>query len=305
MARPSKYPPELRERAVRLVFGVQGRVPAVSSRRSGRSRRSWGSARRRRCASGCGRPRSTAAVRPGKTSEEIAEIRELKKENRRAAAGQRDPEVGLGFLRGGARPPTPVLSRLHRRAPRGVRGRADLPRAHRARRARSPRPPTTRPGTGGRRSGRCAMPRSSTLIAERPGSSGSVPVRCPQDVAAPARAGPRRGPVHRGAADAAAGLGRGAAGQEGPHHDPGLARRRGPADLVDRDFTATAPEPAVGRRLHLRRDLVRHRLRRVRLRRLLPPDRGLAGSHHDDHRPGPRHPRDGDLDPRPRRRRAT
>src|SRR5690625_3443287 len=27
----------------------------------------------------------------------------------RAASGQRDPEVGLGFLRGGARPPTQVL----------------------------------------------------------------------------------------------------------------------------------------------------------------------------------------------------
>ena len=44
----------------------------------------------------------------GETSEEIAEIRGVEEGGRRAAAGQRDPQGGLGFLRGGARPPTPV-----------------------------------------------------------------------------------------------------------------------------------------------------------------------------------------------------
>ena len=43
-------------------------------------------------------------------------------------------------------------------------------------------------------------------------------------------------------------------------------------------------EPALGRRLHLRADLDRVRLRRVRHRRVLPPDRRLAGGPVDDHR---------------------
>ena len=42
-----------------------------------------------------------------------------------------------------------------------------------------------------------------------------------------------------------------------------------PTDLVERDFTATAPNRLVGRGLHLRGDLVGRGLRRVRHRRLL------------------------------------
>jgi putative transposase len=38
-----------------------------------------------------------------------------------------------------------------------------------------------------------------------------------------------------------------------------------PADLVDRGLHRYPTEPALGRGLHLRRDLVRHGLRRVRL----------------------------------------
>ena len=54
-----------------------------------------------------------------------------------------------------------------------------------------------------------------------------------------------------------------------------------PADLVQRRFSRGRAEPAVGGRLHLRRDLDRDGLRRVRHRRLLPPDPGLAGGHDD------------------------
>jgi hypothetical protein len=51
-------------------------------------------------------------------------------------------------------------------------------------------------------------------------------------------------------------------------------------DLVSRNFTA--PRRAVGCRLHLLLDVVRRRLRRLRHRRLLPPDLGLEGeSVHD------------------------
>jgi putative transposase len=45
-------------------------------------------------------------LRPGLTSEERERLKALERENREPAPGQRDPEERLGFLRGGARPPT-------------------------------------------------------------------------------------------------------------------------------------------------------------------------------------------------------
>jgi len=50
-----------------------------------------------------------AGQREGTTSEELAEIRRLKAENRRLREGRGDLESGDVFLRGGARPPQPVL----------------------------------------------------------------------------------------------------------------------------------------------------------------------------------------------------
>ena len=50
-----------------------------------------------------------------------------------------------------------------------------------------------------------------------------------------------------------------------------------PLDHVNRQFQAPSAEHALGLRLHLRRDLDRLRLRRLRHRRLRPPDRRLAG----------------------------
>jgi putative transposase len=75
-----------------------------------------------------------------------------------------------------------------------------------------------------------------------------------------------------------------------------------PGDLLDRDFTAP-PQPPLGRRHHLRGHLVRLRLRRLRHRPVLPPDRGLAGLHQPARRPRPRRPGTGHLVARPRRRR--
>ena len=73
---------------------------------------------------------------------------------------------------------------------------------------------------------------------------------------------------------------------QAPHHD------RRPMSPTGRVIWSSAvrgdgTEPAVGRRHHLRRDLVRVRLRRVRHRRVLPADRRLAGI---DHRCAPTSP---------------
>ena len=73
-----------------------------------------------------------------------------------------------------------------------------------------------------------------------------------------------------------------------------------PPDLVGRDFTRGA-EPAVDRGLHLRADLVGDGVHRVRVRCVLPPDRGLAHRHLDANRAAPGRVGDGAVDPGPRR----
>jgi transposase len=80
MAGPSKYPRELRERAVRLVLESKAdygseyeairSIAAKLGITSPESLRKW-----------LRRAEVDGGVRPGKTSDEIAEIRELKKEN--------------------------------------------------------------------------------------------------------------------------------------------------------------------------------------------------------------------------------
>lgn len=68
------------------------------------------------------------------------------------------------------------------------------------------------------------------------------------------------------------------------------------------------PEPAVAGRLHLRPDVVRDGVHRVRLRRVLAADRGLAHRRLDARQPAAGRPGDGAMDPRtgsPHHRRPT
>ena len=61
-------------------------------------------------------------------------------------------------------------------------------------------------------------------------------------------------------------------------------------------------EPALGRRLHLRLDVVRMGLRRVRVRRALPPHHRVESGDLDDNSARARLPRHGSVHPPPRRR---
>ena len=80
MARPSKYPHELRERAVRLVMESKGEYPSeFEAIRSIAGKLGIGSPETLR--KWVRRAEVDGGRRPGKTSEDIAEIRELKKEN--------------------------------------------------------------------------------------------------------------------------------------------------------------------------------------------------------------------------------
>lgn len=79
MARPSKYPKELRERAVRMVAESRADYPSeFEAIRSIARKLGIGSPETLRL--WIRRAEIDGRVRPGKTSEDIAEIRELKKE---------------------------------------------------------------------------------------------------------------------------------------------------------------------------------------------------------------------------------
>ena len=79
MARPSKYPTELRERAVRLVIEVRGDHPPESAAIKSVASK-LGIASPEQLRKWLRQAEIDGGVRPGKTTEELAEIKALKAE---------------------------------------------------------------------------------------------------------------------------------------------------------------------------------------------------------------------------------
>ncbi|CAA9310730.1 MAG: Mobile element protein, partial [uncultured Gemmatimonadaceae bacterium] len=188
--------------------------------------------------------------------------------------------------------------RLRRRPSRRLRGRADLPRAA-GRPVELLRPPASRGRPGAPLAP--AATRHGTRCEDHRGAQGQLRgVRRAEGVA-PAPAGRRaRGALHGRAADARGGAaGRRARGQ-GAHDAPDGGPRRGGAGPRAAAVQRRAPEPALGGRFHVRGDLARLRVRRLRGRRVLSAHRRLARSHRDAHGPRARRAGPGALRPRAR-----
>ena len=103
-ATSKRYPPELKERAVRMVKDLRQQDPgdkAVISRVARESELATS-----RCGPGSSSPRSTAARAVTRPRPNRPRPKELRKEVQGAAPLQRHPPGGGDFLRGGARPPT-------------------------------------------------------------------------------------------------------------------------------------------------------------------------------------------------------
>jgi putative transposase len=107
---PRQYPPELKERAIRLVaetiaeqggqrHGAVGKV-AGQLGIGPESLRHW-----------VDQAEIDAGTRPGQTTGDRDRIHELEARELRAAAGERDPQERRDFLRGGARPPLEAMIR--------------------------------------------------------------------------------------------------------------------------------------------------------------------------------------------------
>ena len=287
-----------KDQAVRLVAPVaRGDRRAARGGAAGRS-----SARfRGRVGAQVGRARPTIddGVRPGTTTEEQRQDPPARAGGPRAAAGERDPEVGVGFLRGGARPPTAVIVDYidAHRDEFGVEPICTVLSEHGC---KSPRRPTTRQdpaavGAGAPRRGDDADPGGVV--------GGELRVYGAHKLWKAAR---RAG--HDIGRDQVARLMR-ELGIEGVRRGegvapPGATRPRTGTGSRQAKLHRRGTERVVGHRPDLRADLVGDGLCVFHRRRVQPDDRRLAGRCAHAHRHGPRRARDGPLVPRHPPRRA-
>ncbi|MGW0425470.1 IS3 family transposase [Streptomyces sp. NPDC003015] len=108
MARPSPYPAELRERAVRMVAEVRPNYPTEwAAMKAVAAKLGIGAAETVR--TWVRKAEVDAGQRPGVTSEEAAEIKRLKAENAELRRANEILKAASGFLRGRARPAVEAL----------------------------------------------------------------------------------------------------------------------------------------------------------------------------------------------------
>ena len=288
-----RYTPQEKAEAVRMVRTLARRVgdrarDGAAGRDAARVRGRVGAA-----VGPAGRHRR----RPRARGEHRARPRRIKRARAGepgAAAGQRDPQAGRDFLRGGARPPTQeVVAFIDANRDDVVEG-AKLgvericsvlqvaPSTYYAAKARPPSARAQRDDV--------LTPALTTLWEDNYRVYGARKLW---------KAARRAG--HDVGRDQVARLMR-AAGIEGVRRGPSRSSttrpdgRSGPAPRPgEARLHRHRPEPAVGHRPHLRPDVGRRRLRLLHHRRLLPHDRRLAGRLPHAHRHGPRRPRDGPL----------
>ncbi|WP_145887982.1 IS3 family transposase [Streptomyces sp. BK340] len=108
MARPSPYPAELRERAVRMVAEVRPNYPTEwAAMKAVAAKLGIGAAETVR--TWVRKAEVDAGRRPGTTSEEAAEIKRLRAENAELRRANEILKAASGFLRGRARPAVQAL----------------------------------------------------------------------------------------------------------------------------------------------------------------------------------------------------
>jgi transposase len=285
MARTSRYPQDVRDRAVRLVLDHRGQyasewqaitsiAPKVGVHPE--TLRLW-----------VRRAQIDKGERPGLTTEERGRLMQLERENRELRRANEILKSAASFLRGRARRPTPEMTqyiRTHRER-WGVepicRVLQFAPATYYAATTRSP--------VGASAARRAAEARDHPgLDREPPG------VRRRQGVGAAAPGRPPRGPLHRGTADARAGNPWGGPRQDGPDHrggrgEPAAGRPGGAA------VPSVGAQPPVGGRSDLRQDPLRLGLRGFHRGRLLAAGGGLASLSLAAGRPGSGRPGDGHL----------
>ena len=236
MGAPRKYSEELRERATRMAVEAR-RDPATSRGAIARIAQQLG-IHPEALRNWVRQAEVDAGDRAGTTSEDADRIEELERENRELRRANTILRQASAYFARRSSTAHGSDRRLHRHAPGRARGRADLTtladtpvgRPEHLLRGQVPAGVVAGPGRRGPGAGDRQGPRRE-LRGVR-GAQGVAP-------AAPRRAR-RRGPLHRGAADADQRAARSVQGKDSAHHCAG--QDAVPEDMVNRAFTAAAPD---------------------------------------------------------------